>query len=476
MAQTDSDPDLDLEKRQKIPYWTYLLDQAPITPEILNWGYRGSGTNDDPYIVSWIESDPRDPMRMPLAQKSMITLLAGIVTLAAAFMSSSYSGAISQVMEDLQVGEEVAVLGISLYVLGFAVGPLIWAPLGELYGRQIILFITYGIFTAFNAGAAGAKNIQTLVVLRFLAGSASASSMTNTGGTIADMFEARQRGIAIAVFAIAPFMGPVFGPMVGGYLGQAAGWRWVQGLTAIFSGVLWILSALLIPETYAPLLLRKRAKRLSEMTGKVYLSAADARAPKNNAHPLWTPIKEALTRPWSLIVHEPSLLFLAVYMSILYGILYMLFGAMPIVFQEGRHWDEGKGGLAFLGVAVGEIAACLYCIPENLRYIRLLETVGKPPPEERLIPAMVGAIASPIGLFWFAWTNGSEIHPLVSIAAGAPFGFGMVLVFVSVKNYLVDTYLIFSASALAATVVMRSVVGAAFPLFTVTSPPSPLVW
>ncbi|KAF1348047.1 hypothetical protein BDV97DRAFT_400233 [Delphinella strobiligena] len=87
-------------------------------------------------------------------------------------------------------------------------------------------------------------------------------------------------------------------------------------------------------------------------------------------------------------------------------------------------------------------------------------------PEERLKVAFIGAFALPIGIFWFAWTNGPSVHWMASVAAGAPFGFGMVLVFLSITNYLVDSYTIFAASALAANSVLRSLFGMAFPLFT----------
>ncbi|KAJ9143389.1 MFS general substrate transporter [Pleurostoma richardsiae] len=450
----------------RIPYWRYILDQPLITQDVLNWPYAGSGAEADPYLVTWIDSDPRNAMNMSPYRKAGTTALMAVLTLAASFMSSTYSGCIPQVMADMHVSEEVATVGLSLYVLGFGVGPTVWAPMGELYGRQIIIFISFGLFTAFNAASAGAQSIQALLVLRFFSGCFAASAMTNTGAVIADMYEASQRGLAMGCFAMAPFMGPVFGPVVGGFLGESdAGWRWVQGLAAIFSGVLWLLTAFLVPETYAPFLLRKRARVLSRMTGRAYVSAADTKfAPPASAGQA---LKKAMTRPWLLLVHEPPVLFLALYMSLLYGVLYMLFGAFPIVYQEGRGWSQGIGGLAFMGVAVGEIAACLFSIPDNARYVRRSKARGGTViPEERLSGAMIGAVAVPAGLFWFAWTNGPDVHWLASVAAGAPFGFGMVLLFISIKNYLVDAYSVFAASALAGTVIMRSCFGAAFPLFT----------
>jgi MFS family permease len=133
--------------------------------------------------------------------------------LAVAFVSSAYTGGIDQILADFGIGDEIATLGISLFVLGFAIGPLLWAPLSELYGRQILFFGTYALLTTFNAGAAGSKNIQTLIILRFFAGAFGSSPLTNAGGVIADMFPASERGLAMSVFAAAPFLGPTIGKL-----------------------------------------------------------------------------------------------------------------------------------------------------------------------------------------------------------------------------------------------------------------------
>jgi hypothetical protein len=234
---------------------------------------------------------------------------------------------------------------------------------------------------------------------------------------------------------------------------------------AIFTGVLWLVCACLVPETYAPVLLRKRATALSKKTGQVYQSKTDV---EQGTKSVGSVFKTALTRPWALLFCEPIVLLLSIYMAVIYGTLYMLFGAFPIVFQQGRGWSQGIGGLAFIGVAVGMIAAVIYSIWDNKRYNRAIKASdsGIAAPEVRLPPAFVGSIAMPIGLFWFAWTNSPSIHWVVSVMAGAPFGFGMVLVFLSVINYLIDAYLIYAASVLAANSVLRSLFGAAFPLFT----------
>lgn len=256
----------------------------------------------------------------------------------------------------------------------------------------------------------------------------------------------------------------MIGPIIGGFLGESAGWRWVEGLLAAFTGVIWLVICFFLPETYAPVLLRRRAEKLSELTGKVYRSRLDIdRGGVSTVQML----KTSLSRPWILLIFEPIVLLSSICMAIIYGTLYMLFAAYPIVFQEVRGWSQGIGGLAFVGVLVGMMVAFAYTLYNNLKYTKLArQTTGRLPPELRLPIGIVGAVALPIGLFWFAWTNSPTIHWLCSVAAGAPFGFGMVLVFLGVMNYLVDSYTIFAASVLAANSSLRSLFGAIFPLFT----------
>ncbi|KAJ5650962.1 uncharacterized protein N7484_004685 [Penicillium longicatenatum] len=449
---------------QHIPYWRILTDQGVCTPEVIDYPYAGAGTEDSPFVVEWIPDDPRNPMQFSTGLKWTYTILVAFATLAVSLSSSAYAGGINEVLTDLHVGEEVATLGVSLFVLGFAVGPLLWAPMSELVGRQIVFLITFFSLAAFCAGAAGAQHAYSLIILRFFAGSFGSSPFTNAGGVIADIFPAEKRGLATSLFAGAPFLGPTLGPVIGGFLSENAGWRWVQGFLAVFTGLIWILGSLIVPETYAPVLLRKRAERLSEITGKVYRSKLDIDRGKVSARDAFT---TALKRPWILLFAEPIVFLLSLYMAIVYGTLYMLFDAFPIVFQEIRGWSEGVGSLPFLSVMIGMMIAVGLNMYDNKRYIRIhIKHNGFAPPEARLPPTMLGGIAIPIGLFWFAWTNYPSIPWIVCVLATAPFGFGMVFVFLGIMNYLIDAYTIYAASVLAANSIIRSCFGAGFPLFT----------
>jgi len=456
--------DVEASQPQKLSHIQQVFNVAGITADVENHNYHGAGTDDNPYVVNWIPNDPRNPMMYSTVRKWSITALVAFATLAVAFVSSAFSGGADAVLKEFGCSQEIFTLGLSLFVLGFAIGPLIWAPLSELFGRQILFVITYGALTAFNAGAAGSQNIQTLIVLRFFAGAFGSSPLTNAGGVIADMFPAKQRGLAMALFAAAPFLGPVLGPIVGGFVGETVGWRWIEGVMAIFTGVLWLMLCFLLPETYGPVILRRRAAALSKKTGKVYRSRGDVDSGPTKFAQVF---KTSLLRPWILLFREPIVFLLSIYMAIIYGTLYMLFSAFPIVFQQTRGWSPGIGGLAFLGVGVGMIGAVAYSIWDNKRYSKVVdEHNGFAPPEARLPPTMLGGLLVPLGLIIFAWTNYAWIHWIVCILACVPFGFGMVLIFLGIMNYLIDAYTIFAASVLAANSVLRSLFGAAFPLFT----------
>jgi hypothetical protein len=181
------------------------------TKTLLEQKYPGNGTQESPFLITFLPNDPHSPMTFPLWKKWSFTALQALATLATTFASSAYSGGIKQVIRSFNVSQEVATLGISLYVLGFALGPLVWAPLSEVYGRRKIFFFSFMAATAFSAGTAGARSIAALLVLRFLVGSIGSAPMSNAPGVIADMFDKSERGLAMCMFSGAPFLGPAVG-------------------------------------------------------------------------------------------------------------------------------------------------------------------------------------------------------------------------------------------------------------------------
>lgn len=137
-----TDKDVESGAPTPINHFKQVLDQGVVTPEIINYPYDGAGTADDPSIVTWIDEDPRNPMRYSQVKKWLLVAMVAIATLAVSFISSAYSGGVNKIIEEFGSSEEVVTLGISLFVLGFAIGPLLWAPLS---GMKFMLLTQYHV-------------------------------------------------------------------------------------------------------------------------------------------------------------------------------------------------------------------------------------------------------------------------------------------------------------------------------------------
>lgn len=194
--------------------WTEKLGNLfnkPLSQDVRSQEYTGKGTDDDPFIVDYLHNDQQDAMNFTYGRKWAIAIFQSLSTFVVTFSSSVYVSGIGGIEQRFNVSGEVATLGLSLYVLGFAVGPLIWAPMSEIYGRRPVYVISFVAYTAFSVTAACSPSITALLILRFFASAFGSSSMTNTGGVIADMFSKAQRGLATGLFVTAPFLGPALG-------------------------------------------------------------------------------------------------------------------------------------------------------------------------------------------------------------------------------------------------------------------------
>ncbi|KAK3207857.1 hypothetical protein GRF29_96g659591 [Pseudopithomyces chartarum] len=414
-------------------------------------------------LVTWKINDPENPKNWSKAYKWWCTMCVAITCFVVAFNSAVITADIEGVAEEFHVSEEVALLTITLFVVGFGIGPMAFAPLSEILGRRIIYATTLFLAVIFTIPGAVAKNIETLLVTRAIAGIAFSAPMTLVGGTLADLWKNEERGVPMAAFSAAPFIGPAIGPLAGGFLADATGWRWLYWIQLILSFVVWVLISFTVPETYTPTLLAKRAKKLRKETGdEKYVTEEDI-----SKAPLSQRMRIFLLRPFQLLFCEPIVFFISIHMSLLYGLLYMFFVAYPIIYQKGKGYSAGTTGLMFIPIAVGVIlSAC--CAPlVNKHYLTLVaKHNGKPPAEARLIPMMISCWFIPIGLFIFAWTSYSDLHWSGPALGGFPVGFGFIFLYNSANNYLVDSYQHQAASALAAKTFIRSFWGAAVVLFT----------
>lgn len=458
------DPELDIN----LPYRT-LSPQANLqefTHEV------PSGTIDGPLqpdgensykLVTFLPNDPENPKNWSKAYKWYCTMVVALTCFVVAFASSVITADIEGMAREFHVSEEVGLLSITLFVVGFGVGPMAFAPLSEIYGRQIIYGATLLAAVVFVIPCAVSHNIAVLLVFRALDGIAFSAPMTLVGGTLADLWRAEERGIPMAAFSAAPFIGPAIGPLVGGFLSDATGWRWLYWIQVILSGVVWILITFTVPETYAPILLQRRAEKMRKETGKQeYVTEQEL-----DKRPLSERIGMFLIRPFQLLFGELIVFLISLYMTVLYGLLYMFFVAYPIIYQQGKGYSASTTGLMFIPIAVGVILSAICSPLVNKHYLHLIASYsGLPPPELRLIPMMMSCWCIPIGLIIFAWTSYPHLSWVGPALGGFPIGFGFIFLYNAANNYLVDTYQHQAASALAAKTCIRSFWGAAVVLFT----------
>jgi len=333
-----------------------------------------------------------------------------------------------------------------------------------LYGRKPPLFFGFGVFAIFQIPVAVAVNVETIMLARFFAGTFGSAPLAIIGGALADFWGPVDRGFALGLFSGATFIGPVAGPIVGGFLTQSyLGWRWTAWITLIMASFFGLIALTFCAESYPPIILQRKATALKYSTKNWAIHAPMDEHPVN----LREIVRKYLYRPWLMLAQEPILVLITIYMSFIYGMIYLFFEAYPIAFQEERHWNLGVGALPFLGITIGVIigvAIITYFSQTRYKY-KMIANGGKPVPEERLIPMIIGAFLLPVGLFWFAWTSNPNMTWVPQVIAGIPIGTGIMMVFLQGLSYIIDVYLMFANSALAGNTFVRSLAGAGFPLF-----------
>ncbi|CZR53057.1 probable fluconazole resistance protein [Phialocephala subalpina] len=442
------------ESRRPLPEMGLGKPYPPPLPEREEYVVEFTGPDDPLHAQNW-----------PMKKKILTAVMLGYTTLIAAFTSSIFSTATSTVAAQYHVSTEVGLLGLSLYVLGFALGPTFWAPLSELRGRRLPLVISMFGFSIFQVAVAAGKDLQTILLCRFWGGMFGACPLAVVAAVFSDMFDNRTRGMAITVFSMTVFTGPLLAPFIGGFIVESyLGWRWTEWLPAIMGFSAFIVDFIFLEETYPPVILIQKAAELRRRTKNWGIHAKQEE--------IEIDFRELITknfsRPMRLLFTEPIVLLLSIYMAFIYGLLYLFLTAYPIVFQRIHHMAPGVGGLPYFGMIIGMLCAGVFVILLQPSYNKkLIANDGVPIPEWRLPPVIVGGVSFAIGLLWFGWSGYKEsIHWIVPTLSGLFTGFGLLAIFLQSLNYLVDAYLMFAASAIAGNTFLRSLAGAGFPMFS----------
>ncbi|GKZ83741.1 hypothetical protein AnigIFM56816_008837 [Aspergillus niger] len=450
------------------PNWNRRKDAFPSTIVIGKmWadgeGYRFTRLTEDQVLVDFDPESAKNPVNWTHGKKLYTVLTALFLVLNSGISSSLPSNVVPAMMREFNVtGDPQKVLPTAVFLIGYVVGPLFFSPLSETIGRRPVLLWSFTVFLLATIACTFAPNWPAILVFRFICGAMGAAPQTVVGGVYADMFETpRARGRVMAFYMAASSFGPIVGPIISGCSAQY-GWRWSFRIDLILVGCSW-LSSLFLPETFSRAIVKKHVALLNKQSSThSYVSQRELQSAA-----VQCTLKETLTRPITMMFTEPIILFTGIYLAFAYGLIFFCFQAYPIIFEGTYGFNVKQTSLCYLPIGIGAASSGLVSLYYDVIYERA-KAQGKKwttiPELQRLPVACIGGPCLTISLFWLGWTANPQIYWLVPVLSGLFFGFGYQIIFISLLTYVTDAYKIYSASALAASVITRSILGAVFPL------------
>ncbi|KAF9223190.1 MFS general substrate transporter [Gyrodon lividus] len=375
------------------------------------------------------------------------------------------SGMQQQIQDYFQTTYSIATLGVGLFNFGSIFGPLIAAPLSELYGRRPVYIGASVGFVIFSLGAALSPTIVSLLGCRALAGLIGSAVFSLYGGSLSDMFNPDERGPLVALFTIVLQGAPTIGPVPSSLLGTIVHWRWLMAFIAAWAAIITAV-VICLPETEATAIRRRLAKEQGEVTPKLSI-------PTQQTEDLWS---KALLTPITMLRREPIVLWTALYHAFVYGLLFLLLeasacNAYPHVYSSHYSMSREEAGLVFIAPWLGNLLGVLvyfrFLKPQYEAQQRavLVQSGGKREiaPEGRLPGVILASLFTPLGMFWFAFSAHPDIHWFLPVLSGVPVGMGMTLLQLSLFNYYIDLYPTRSASVIAANCAVRNVISTISP-------------
>ncbi|KAL5358086.1 major facilitator superfamily domain-containing protein [Aspergillus floccosus] len=417
---------------------------------------------DDPnfYIVDWKDNDPDDPQNWPILKKLSFTVVGCSMIFSVAFASSIFGSATSVTAAQFNVGDEVMSLSVALYIAGYAVGPLFFAPFSEIVGHSIPLSMALVGCAIFQIPLALAQNVQTILIARFLNGAIGSGVLAVGSGMMAELWNSVSRAVAIGFNATMMNIGSTVGPIAGSFIVQRYGWRWTGWATLIICGCVGFAALFSIRETSRKRILVLRARRIRKETKNDSYHASF----EEEHLSLSVLAQKYFTIPLRMIVQEPILIILTVYLTLVYGTLYLSYQMFPFAFKK-RGWAASVASLPFISVTLGVLAAWgTFSLFTLTWYKRQLKLKGTTSPEDRLPPMILAACILPPALLWFGWSM--QTHWAAQVISCFFIGYSLQLIFMSGVVYLVDVYIARANSAISIHVVVRSLVSASFPLWS----------
>ncbi len=418
-------------------------------------------------IVGWeSQHDPAMPLNFTKRRKWLIVSLLAAITFITPWSSSILAPALGAMQKDFNVTNETkGAMPVSIFLLGYAVGPLFLSPLSEIYGRNYLMIASNAFFCLWLIGCALAPTLETLIFFRFMCGVGGSACQTIGGAIISDLFPVSERGRAMTIWMLGPMFGPSLAPVVGGFVTETIGWRWVNWLSFIPGAIVVICMCFGNKETNQRVLIRHKTEKLRKELNRPELRSCylDPSAPVLSVNRI---LLNGLIRPIKMLFRSAIVFTVSLYVAFCYGCLYLLFNTMPVVFQGTYGWSLGIAGLPYLAMLIGySISLAIFALLSDSTVVRMTRANnGVFEPEMRLPHCVYFAMLIPISFFWYGWAADQAVHWIVPVIGIIPFATGIIGVWIPTQAYLIDAFPEYAASALAAFSVLRCTVAAFLPL------------
>ncbi|KAM0258610.1 hypothetical protein ACHAQJ_003781 [Trichoderma viride] len=437
---------------------------AKIEPKVTDTGIT---------LVDWYNTnDQENPQNWPTSKKLRTTVQIYLYTLSVYIGSAIITPSALDIERIFHTPPEVTSLSLSMYVLGYGIGPLLFAPLSEIpvIGRNPPYILTYFAFVIISIGTAVVNNFPGLIVLRFLQGFFGSPCLATGGASLGDMYNLLELPYALTGWAAFATAGPAIGPILSGFSVPATNWHWSLWEIVWLNAPVFIFMFFFLPETSSATILLQRARRLRRLTGRSDLqSQSEIDQSKLTVNEV---ISQNLWRPFEINILDPSVLFTSLYTGLMYAIFYSFFEVFPFVYAtglpglasptHGYGMNQGQVGLIFLSISVGvSISIALYVGYLKLVFEPSIVKHGLGEPERRIVPGLPASFLVPIGLFMFGWTgNSSPVIPWIVPTIGVGIILvGIFLIFQVIFIYIALSYPRYSASLFAANDFVRSSMG-----------------
>lgn len=471
--------------------------QRPADPERCAPEDSQQQQHDHGQQASWDgPDDPANPYNWPSRRKVSVGIVCSASQLVTTMSAGMIAPAISQLLRDLGMQPATGQIALSSFFLGLGFAPFIVAPLSEMYGRKPVWLAGNVFYILWNSLCPVGFSSGLMIVGRLLSACGASVGVTVgtsfrtlpsrahirnvcmsdvltspmpqiTGPVLADMYRSKDRGKSMAVAGVLPYIGPALGPVVGGLATQHLSWPWLFWILSIFDALATVVGFFVIHESYAPILLQRKARKAARALGAPQPTVADRISA--SARDFSSRVGPAIVKPLRLLVARPVIQFLALALSFEFGVYSLMLSTFATIFEQRYHQSPTTASLHYIAITLGAFLSAQgggQLMDFIWRRMKAAHPDKVPTPEYRVPYFIVGLVPGIAGLFWYAWAAEKTLHWAVVDVAVCIYVCGVFMFSLGLLAYLLDEFpASHTASANAASRLTTYIFAFAFPIF-----------